>query len=661
MKRFVSMLISITVVISNIILLAPLKVSALSSNLVSNPSVETISPTNNTLPDSWLTGSWGTNTATFAYETVGHTGSRSVKVNMTSYTSGDAKWYFSPQAVTSGSTYTYSDYYQSTTATSTVAQFDNGSGTYQYQNLNTNIATSSDWAQTTATFTVPSGFKNVTIFHLISAVGTLSIDDVSLAQLVVSAPTVNVTSPAANATVTGSVTLLANASDTNGIASVQFKVDGVNVGLAVTKMPYSTIWDSTAATNGSHTITATATNSTGVSTTSASISVTVNNAISNNLVPNSSVETANTTNSKSPLNWQSGKWGTNTTTFSYLTTGGHTGARAVQVSTTNYTSGDAKWFFNPISVTTDTQYSFSDYYKATIASEVDAVFDMSDGTTVYQIIGLPEASSTTWANFTTTFTIPQGAINMTVYHLIHGRGTLTVDDESLQKYTPVGFNRPLITLTFDDGYEDEYTQALPLLQKYGYNSTQFIVTGLINTSNYMTVSELQALAASGSEIASHTVTHTNMLTETAAKYISELSASQLQLQTWIGTPVTDVAFPYGLYNKAIINQTKIYYAASRGVEYGLNSKDKFNAYDIKVQNIYNTTTTAQVADWVAQAQTTKTWLVLVYHSIDAANSINSGAYNVTPAQLDSQLLTIKNSGVTVLTMQQALVEIKPQL
>jgi hypothetical protein len=71
-----------------------------------------------------------------------------------------------------------------------------------------------------------------------------------------------------------------------------------------------------------------------------------------------------------------------------------------------------------------------------------------------------------------------------------------------------------------------------------------------------------------------------------------------------------------------------------------------------------TTTTAQIADWIAQAQATKTWLVLVYHAVSPTDT---GDYNVTPANLDSQLAAIKSSGIPVLTMQQALAELKPQL
>lgn len=632
-------------------------------NIVPNPSVETPDPANPNQPQGWQTGGWGTNTSTFSYvANDGQNGTHSVKVQTTAYTSGDAKWFFAPQPVTAGKQYVFSDYYKSSIATDVVAQYDDGNSNYSYVDLGSAPASASAWKQYSASLTIPAGIKNVTIFHLISGVGTLQTDAYSLTS--VSTPTVTVTAPASASTVSGStVPLSASASDASGIKSVQFKVDGVNVGSPVTATPYNATWDSTTVANGTHSITATALSNAGISTVSATVSITVNNATNGNMITNPSVETADPNNAAIPLAWQSDNWGTNKTTFSYLTTGGHTGSRAVQVKTTSYTDGDAKWSFNPVTVKPDTQYRFSDYYKATIATEVDVAFTMSDGSTVYQIIGLPEASSTAWANFTTTFTVPQGATNMTVYHLIHGVGTLTLDDESLQPYTPVGFNRALVSLTFDDGYDNEYTQALPLLKKYGYNSTQFIITSLINTTGYMTSAQVKNFATAGSEMASHTVTHNNMLTETKAQYDNELTQSKATLQNWTGVPVTDLAFPNGLYNQAIVNDTKLSYSASRGVEDGLNGKDNFNGYDVKVQNVYNTTTTAQVADWVAQAQSTKTWLVLVYHSIDPDlnNPVDSGIYNITPTQLDSQLAAVKSSTVPVLTMQQALAEIKPQL
>ena len=92
-------------------------------------------------------------------------------------------------------------------------------------------------------------------------------------------PTVSLTAPAAGATVSGAVRLTANATDAGGVASVQFAVDGANVGAPVTAAPYSVTWDSLGAANGTHTITARATDNAGNAATSAAVTVTVQNLL----------------------------------------------------------------------------------------------------------------------------------------------------------------------------------------------------------------------------------------------------------------------------------------------------------------------------------------------------------------------------------------------
>jgi hypothetical protein len=91
------------------------------------------------------------------------------------------------------------------------------------------------------------------------------------------APTVAVTSPTNGTSVTGAVTVAATASDNVGVTSVQFKVDGSNIGSVDTSAPYSTSWDTTTATTGSHTLTAVARDAAGNTTTSAAVSITVAN------------------------------------------------------------------------------------------------------------------------------------------------------------------------------------------------------------------------------------------------------------------------------------------------------------------------------------------------------------------------------------------------
>jgi hypothetical protein len=91
-------------------------------------------------------------------------------------------------------------------------------------------------------------------------------------------PTVSISSPAAGSTVSGTTTVSANASDNVGVAGVQFKLDGANLGAENTTSPYSASWNTTTAGNGSHTLTAVARDAAGNQTTSASVTVTVSNS-----------------------------------------------------------------------------------------------------------------------------------------------------------------------------------------------------------------------------------------------------------------------------------------------------------------------------------------------------------------------------------------------
>src|SRR6185369_6833411 len=86
-------------------------------------------------------------------------------------------------------------------------------------------------------------------------------------------PTVSITTPTQGAMVTGVVSLAATASDNRGVAGVQFKVDGANVGAEDTTTPYAMAWDTTGFATGNHVVTAVARDAAGNSTTSSPVTV----------------------------------------------------------------------------------------------------------------------------------------------------------------------------------------------------------------------------------------------------------------------------------------------------------------------------------------------------------------------------------------------------
>ena len=91
------------------------------------------------------------------------------------------------------------------------------------------------------------------------------------------APSVTISAPASGSTVSGTVTVTATATDNVGVAAVQLKLNGANVGSADTGAPYSFAWNTTSVANGTHTLTAVATDAAGNTKTSAPVTVTVSN------------------------------------------------------------------------------------------------------------------------------------------------------------------------------------------------------------------------------------------------------------------------------------------------------------------------------------------------------------------------------------------------
>src|SRR5437660_1666279 len=92
-------------------------------------------------------------------------------------------------------------------------------------------------------------------------------------------PTVSITAPTAGATVAGTVTVGASASDNVGVVGVQFKLDGAHLGAELTTAPYSISWNTTTTTSGAHNLSAVARDAAGSVTTSSVVSVTVSNPI----------------------------------------------------------------------------------------------------------------------------------------------------------------------------------------------------------------------------------------------------------------------------------------------------------------------------------------------------------------------------------------------
>ncbi len=101
-------------------------------------------------------------------------------------------------------------------------------------------------------------------------------------------------------------------------------------------------------------------------------------------------------------------------------------------------------------------------------------------------------------------------------------------------------------ITFDDGYADNLTVALPLLEKYELPMTLFAVAGFIGNKGYLTESELRTMADHPLvTIGSHAMTHRHLSRMADADAMAELGDSKRLLEKITGKEVDLLAYPYG--------------------------------------------------------------------------------------------------------------------
>ncbi|MDO9359745.1 MAG: polysaccharide deacetylase family protein [Polaromonas sp.] len=117
----------------------------------------------------------------------------------------------------------------------------------------------------------------------------------------------------------------------------------------------------------------------------------------------------------------------------------------------------------------------------------------------------------------------------------------------------------VVGITFDDGYLNNLTHALPVLQRHGFSSTCYAVSGLLGKTNawdrdigiaqvpLMNGAELRRWADGGQEVGSHTQNHVRLLQSDAAIALAEMTQDKAALEGLLDRPVNHFCYPYGEY------------------------------------------------------------------------------------------------------------------
>lgn len=139
----------------------------------------------------------------------------------------------------------------------------------------------------------------------------------------------------------------------------------------------------------------------------------------------------------------------------------------------------------------------------------------------------------------------------------NGYTTLSLDE----LYNFIKNNKPVpknsLVLTFDDGYEDSYTNVYPVLKSMNFRATVFVITALTDKPGpYITSKQIKEMDQNGIEIESHTVNHDKLGTLSQDKQYETLVQSKQSLEKILNRKVKYIAYPFGSYNQYTVEETK---------------------------------------------------------------------------------------------------------
>ncbi|MBI3501765.1 MAG: polysaccharide deacetylase family protein [Bacteroidetes bacterium] len=137
-------------------------------------------------------------------------------------------------------------------------------------------------------------------------------------------------------------------------------------------------------------------------------------------------------------------------------------------------------------------------------------------------------------------------------------GYETITFEKLSQPSNLPTFQPSIILTFDDGYEDNYTILFPVLKEFGFTAVIFLVTKQTRNEWAMKEGEpelkmmnkemIKEMSGYGIEFGGHTRTHVDLKKTPKEKFADEIAGCKKDVEEITGKPVVSFAYPFGAHN-----------------------------------------------------------------------------------------------------------------
>ena len=183
----------------------------------------------------------------------------------------------------------------------------------------------------------------------------------------------------------------------------------------------------------------------------------------------------------------------------------------------------------------------------------------------------------------------------------------------------------VVTLAFDDGYNDVFIHAYPKMQTYGYAGTNFVIPEFIGTEGYQTERNLVELSRSGWDISGHSSLNLRHISENDAK--EEI----MKVHAWLAERMFDgrrlYAYPNGSYNQSVQKIVGKYFMYARTIDGLHQPRNAIVPNKINAKTVSRTTSISEIKQWINESATEGTWLIITWHQLKA-DPVNDIDYSI---------------------------------
>jgi peptidoglycan/xylan/chitin deacetylase (PgdA/CDA1 family) len=212
-----------------------------------------------------------------------------------------------------------------------------------------------------------------------------------------------------------------------------------------------------------------------------------------------------------------------------------------------------------------------------------------------------------------------------------------------------------VSFTFDDGSRTQYNNGFPVLQKFGYSATVYLVTKPLGHDDwYMDWGNVKDLSKAGWDIEAHTRTHPRLTKISHKQLVAELDGCIHDLQ-WHGYPARHFAVPYSDTNPIVQREIRKRFVSNRAGEIignELNWENKLNRYNLSVVPLTESSDLELMKRFIEHGTFEKRWLIIMVHKVlpDGDPHLKTDKWSVSVSKLKTVAAYCQDQGTKVVTV-----------